>query len=179
MVERAESFYSPWRVKKIVKEFAHYLAVADNGAAARGLLIPGPTPETPKVGARQKGFAGDPMAGVSIIADIRLAWKALGAETDEYRVVAWYLFLHSEDSISVGSKKPAGDVAAILDRACETMAAFLGWQPEPETLHPFHEPVRACAECGGAIADLRADARFCSSACRVRAWRGVGATATG
>lgn len=172
MVERAESFYTPWRVKKIVREWDHYVAVEENGSAARGLLIQGPTPETPSAGARQKGHHADPMRGVPVVADVLRAWKALGPETDEYRVVAWRLFLYSEASVP----RPSVDLNAILDRACERMAAFLGWEPESEAMHPF-QSVRACEQCGQAIVG-RSDAKYCSDRCRVRAWRGVGATAT-
>lgn len=173
MVDRAESFYTPWRVRRIVKEWAHYVAVEENGTAARGLLIPGPTPETPSAGARQKGFVGDPMRGVPVVADILRAWKALGVGTAEYAVVAWRLFLYSEESVT----RPGGDLSATLDRACELMAVTLGWEPDDDDLHPF-PTVRACAQCGVPIVG-RSDAKYCSDGCRLRAWRGGVATATG
>lgn len=182
MVEREQSFFSPGRVRQILRAWDDYLALEESPGSARGLRFRGPTPEEPKVGAKMKGHHGDPYSGVPIIADIVRAWKALDERSDEYAVVAWLMFRFTDDAIALGMKKSGREVEEILGRASEKMAAFLGWVPAE--LHPFSEEpkvTRACRECGGRIDDLRADAVFCGAACRLKGWRGkaVGATATG
>lgn len=184
-VER--SWYSPERVRAIVRNWDSWLAREENPSAARGLLLRGPTPEDPKL-TKQRGHHGDPMVGVPVVADIVRAWQMLdarpvpfGEKGLPYRVVAYIMLQYSESGIAVGMRRPEGDIRAVLDEACTAMAVTLGW--EPDELHPYQdEPqtIRACDQCGEPIGDLRADARFCSAACRLRAWRGgVVATATG
>ncbi len=126
----SEYLYTPERVRSILRNWDAYLAREQNPMAARGLFIKGPTPESPKLGARQKGYHGDPMSGVPIVADIRKAFGTLYARDQGSlecvtvsKVMAGWSISEIARTQQVGKERTWDS----FNQASERMAAFLGW----------------------------------------------------
>ena len=72
--------YTPDRIDRILRNFLHYLAVAETPSSSRQLLDPlrpGSTPNTPR-SAKQKGHHSDPMLRTSsCTAPIRPRWSVI------------------------------------------------------------------------------------------------------
>jgi hypothetical protein len=126
-----EFTYSPSRVRYFIRNFAEIRSMASGGAAARGLLIPGPTPESPKVGAHQsRYYRAD--TWTHIVADLERAINALSDKT-EWRIVVAV----AQQGWSVGTFAERSNIQKeraerAFDSACERMAAFLGWSEDVE-----------------------------------------------
>lgn len=132
--EVRQSYYGPDRVSYWLRNFAHLHALAQNPSTSRNLLFRGPTPESPKTGARQKGGHGDHLRYADILADIERAFAMMcltrPGSLETLTVVkvseGWPLW-----RIAKVQQIGKGRTLESFDRACREMAEYLGWVEPP------------------------------------------------
>ena len=104
--------------------------MCDAGSSAHGLLIPGPTPEPPKIG-RLSGYHGDRHSWSHVVSDIERAIdQALIGQALEWRIVVattkgWSINRFAEQA-QMGDER----VLKAFNSGCERMARWLGWEPD-------------------------------------------------
>lgn len=130
---REASDYNPRRVAYYLRHWPEIRTMCDSGASARGLLIPGPTPESPKVGARQPGHHSDSHTWSNIVADLERA----RAEALEPLSLEWYVVeaqMHGWSLNKFAERSGKGDETCwrAFNKATERMARWLGWRDEGE-----------------------------------------------
>jgi hypothetical protein len=76
-------------------------------------------------------------------------------------------FLSTAVSLRYGVARVVNEPEAFTDDELDRMIAGAALLDDPDVLDAFLR----CRECGEALGDRRLDARFCSSRCRLRAWR--------
>lgn len=133
----AETYFTPKRIAYLLRHWREIRTMADTGSSSRGLLIPGPTPESPKVGARQPGYHGDSHSWSNVVADLERA----RAEALEGLSLEWYVVeaqMHGWSINKFAEKSGRGDETCLkaFNAACEKMAAWLGWVKEDHGEEP-------------------------------------------
>lgn len=159
-----DSYYTTGRINYWLTHWGDLVALAESPGTAYGLTDPRPTPATPKVGARQKGFSGDRLGWALVKADIERAAAMLEGMSYEWFTVNSYFHGHNVEWLIEFKGWDARVVGDAFSRALRQMAKLLNGRTEEE---------RRCAwvECGKSLDGLRADADYCSDGCRLRAWR--------
>lgn len=129
---RVDDFvYEPKRIAYLLRHFREIKSMCDGGAASRGLLMPGPTPESPKAGARQKGYVVDSHAWSHVVTDLEQAVdKALAGHSLEWRIVVATTKGWSINKFAERSNRGDETCLRAFNSACERMARWLGWVPE-------------------------------------------------
>ena len=120
--------YTPGSVRRWVTRWGELCALAESPRTAHGLLHDGPTAESPRIGARQKGTHGDSLHYATMRADLESAWRRLDGLP--YQVVwivmqgmavsVYATFIHRRDQ----------DVRDAFHLACRQMATHLGWRDQ-------------------------------------------------
>jgi hypothetical protein len=123
-----ETYYSPKRVDYWLRHWLELAALAETPSSARNLLTNGPTPESPRPGARQRGAHGDPCRYVNILADIRRAQGQLRPGSIEAQIVVLIQFGYTLSGISAGNSMGRGRVQELYGDAVKRMAMMLGWE---------------------------------------------------
>lgn len=171
-LEHADAYeYTAARIDYWLRHIDELMALADNPNTAIGLLIPGPTPETPRVGARQKGFHGDPLAYANVLADVKSAAGQLTGFSMEWYAVQARMQGWSLGLLAARANWRRDDVQDACERATVRMAAILnGEATEPDDFEVVDRSPRQCA-ADGCSNVVGPKSRFCSSRCRLRTWR--------
>ena len=121
--------YTPGSVRRWITRWGELCALAESPRTAHSLLHDGPTPESPRVGARQKGAHGDSLHYAAMRADLESAWRRLDGLP--YQVV-WIVMqgMDREDYARFIHRRNE-DVYEAFDQGCDQMAGSLGWVRAP------------------------------------------------
>jgi hypothetical protein len=88
LAELPGPYYTIARIEQLLKIWHELEALVESPTSARGLTSSRPTPTDPKVGARQKGYPGDPMRWADVRSDLVRAWRELPIGSLERRAIA-------------------------------------------------------------------------------------------
>jgi len=163
-------FYSPAFVRRWLLRYGDLCALAESASTARGLTRLGPTPETPRAGARQAGFSGDQLEWACVRADLVRAANLLIPSSIEARVVGGLMLCHTLGVVAGHEHVSYAAADAALNDASDHIAERL--TGEPIALEG------GTAQCGAAGCENQvprhhsgSEPIYCSPLCRLRSWR--------
>jgi hypothetical protein len=87
LAEAPGPYYTIASIEQLLKIWQELEALVESPTSARGLTSSRPTPTDPKVGARQKGYPGDPMRWADVRSDLVRAWRELPIGSLERRAI--------------------------------------------------------------------------------------------
>lgn len=123
--------YTPSTIEKWVRSWPELCTKAETPGTSYGLMLTGPTPATPKLGTRQRGFSGDKLNFAVLKADIESAWRSLPSGI-EHDIVTWVMFGFSLSSIATDKRMGKQRVVDAFHDGTKQMAIFLGWAETEE-----------------------------------------------